>query len=114
MATYPKRGEIWLGVHPDEEFERPCLIVSTNSRNLNSNSVIVVPITSNLTPSPTHVELDIGDGGLSQKSMVRCENIATIYKEFLGDDALGRALSQNKMSEIERAILRAVGIVNLS
>jgi|GEM_PF-5552710 len=26
--SFPKRGEIWLGTPPDEDSERPCLIVS--------------------------------------------------------------------------------------
>jgi mRNA-degrading endonuclease toxin of MazEF toxin-antitoxin module len=57
MATFPRRGEIWLVEFPDDPKLRPALIVSLDARNEFSNSVLAVPITTNLRPAPTHVLL---------------------------------------------------------
>jgi mRNA-degrading endonuclease toxin of MazEF toxin-antitoxin module len=48
MAAFPRRGEIWLVDFPDDPKSRPALIVSLNSRNEFSNSVLAVPVTGPL------------------------------------------------------------------
>src|SRR5437867_2222769 len=69
-------GEVWLVEFPDDPKARPALIVSADVRNELANSVLAVPITTNLRPSPTHVPLPEGQGGLSHNSMARCENVS--------------------------------------
>jgi mRNA interferase MazF len=71
MAAFPRRGEIWLVDFPDDPKLRPALIVSLDVRNELANSVLAVPITTNLRPSPTHVALPAKQGGLTQDSMAR-------------------------------------------
>ena len=75
MPTYPQRGEVWLTSLPDDPKRRPSLIVSIDVRNEMSNSVLTVPITTNLRPSPTHVFLPAMQGGLTHDSVARCENV---------------------------------------
>ena len=61
----PYRGEIWvahLGSHPNtsvQEGSRPVLIVSNDKGNHTSNTVVVLPLTSQIKRSelPSHVEL---------------------------------------------------------
>jgi mRNA-degrading endonuclease toxin of MazEF toxin-antitoxin module len=38
----------------------------------------VVPLTSTLRPSPTHVDLPAGEGGLDRPSMANCEQATTL------------------------------------
>lgn len=89
--VFPRRGEVWLVAFPDDPKSRPALIVSPDSRNQYSNSVLAVPITTNLRPAPTHVLLPAGEGGLSFDSMARCENVSYLHK-----DRLGRGRSINR------------------
>lgn len=61
----PYRGEIWiaqLGSHPNTSVQegcRPVLIVSNDKGNHTSNTVVVLPLTSQIKRSelPSHVEL---------------------------------------------------------
>jgi len=111
---YPKRGEIYLVKLPGQPADkkaRPALIVSLNVRNRLANDVIVVPISTTLRPSPTHVELPQGEGGLNQISIAKCEQIATLDKSFLIRGPFSGVISVAKISEIEKAIQRAIGII---
>jgi mRNA interferase MazF len=89
MASFPRRGEIWLVDFPDDPKSRPALIVSLNARNEFSNSVLAVPVTTNLRPSPTHVALPAKQGGLMHDSMARCENVSYLHKSRLSHGPLG-------------------------
>jgi len=74
--TFPKRGEIyWAKIpgQPGDTKERPVLIVSSDSRNQFADDVIVVPLSTTLRPSPTHVHLPASSAGLLQSSMAKCE-----------------------------------------
>ena len=110
---YPKRGEIYLvrfSGRPTDSKTRPALIVSLDVRNRLANDVIVVPISTTLRPSPTHVELPKNEAGLNHTSMAKCEQITTLDKSFLVRGPFSGAVSPLKMSEIEKAIQRAIGI----
>jgi mRNA-degrading endonuclease toxin of MazEF toxin-antitoxin module len=109
-AQLPRRGDIWLVEFPDDPKLRPALIVSLDARNELANSVLAVPITSNLRPSPTHVLLPAKQGGLALDSMARCENISYLHKTRLARGPLGAAISPTLMREIERCLLRSLGI----
>ena len=110
MANFPARGEIWLVDFPDDPKSRPALIISINSRNEFSNSVLAVPVTTNLRPSPTHVPLPAKQGGLSLDSMARCENVSYLHKSRLQRGPLAGTLSPALMREVERALLRSMGL----
>ena len=112
--SYPQRGEIYLVRLPGQPKDvkaRPALIVSLDVRNRLANDVVVVPISTTLRPSPTHVELPKGEGGLDQISMVKCEQITTLEKSFLIRGPFSGAISSRKIDEIEKAIQIAIGIV---
>src|SRR5437764_13199465 len=99
MGPFPRRGEVWLVEFPDDPKSRPALIVSPDVRNELANSVLAVPLTTNLRPSPTHVLLPVGQGGLPHDSMARCENVSYIHKSRLGRDALGAGASAALMRD---------------
>ena len=109
-GQFPRRGEVWLVAFPDDPKLRPALIVSPDIRNEFANSVLAVPITTNMRPAPTHVLLPVGQGGLSRESMARCENASYLHKSRLGRSALGGTVGDALMREIERCLLRAFGI----
>lgn len=112
--TYPQKGEIYLVRLPGQpkgKKARPVLIVSLDIRNRLANDVIVVPVSTTLRDSPTHVELPIGEGGLTQRSMAKCEQITTLDKSFLIRGPFSGKISLQKMSEVEEAIQKAIGVV---
>jgi mRNA interferase MazF len=110
MAHFPRRGEVWLVEFPDDPKTRPALIVSTNVRNELATSVLAVPITTNLRPAPTHVPLPAGQGGLLHESMARCENVSYLHKSRLVRGPLAGAVSATLMRDVERCLLRSLGI----
>jgi mRNA interferase MazF len=110
MATFPRRGEVWMVDFPDDPKSRPALIVSLDVRNELANSVLAVPITTNLRPSPTHVALPAKQGGLQHDSMARCENVSYLHKSRLSRGPLADMISSALMGEVERGLLRSLGI----
>jgi len=112
--AYPRRGEIYLvrvPSQPKDTKPRPALVVSLDVRNRLANDVIVVPLSTTLRPSPTHVELSEGEGGLDQTSMAKCEQITTLDKSFLIRGPFSGTITPMRMTEVETAIQRAIGIV---
>lgn len=89
---------------------RPVLIVSPNYRNERASDVIIVPSTTILLDAPTHVRLRRGEGGIRVASVLKCEQVTTLHRSWLDDSPLGPALSASRMAEVERAVLRAIGI----
>ncbi len=110
MPSFPRRGEVWLVEFPDDPKRRPALIVSPDIRNEFANSVLAVPVTTSLRPSPTHVPLSAGQGGLSHDSMARCENVSYLHKSRLARAPLAGTISPMLMRDVERCLLRALGI----
>ena len=110
MSDFPRRGEIWQVQLPDESKRRPALIISTNTRNQFSNSVLIVPITSNLKPSQTHVLLPAGQGGLKHASMARCENLGYLQKGLVHRAGFSGEVAPGLLRQIETSILLALGI----
>jgi mRNA-degrading endonuclease toxin of MazEF toxin-antitoxin module len=89
---------------------RPVLIISPNVRNDLASDVIVIPCSTRLSTAPTHVRLRRGEGGVSEASVLKCEQIATLHKGDIRLQPLGGALPPNRVLEVERAILRAIGV----
>jgi mRNA interferase MazF len=110
MAAFPRRGEVWLVEFPDDPKLRPALVVSPDVRNELANSVLAVPMTTNLRPAPTHVPLPAGTGGLAHDSMARCENVSYLHKSRLARGPLGGAIPAPLMRDIERCLLRSFGM----
>jgi len=114
MIEYPKRGDIYLVNLPSKPKDiknRPALVVSLDIRNKLANDIVVVPLSTNLRPSPTHVLLKKGGGGLSKASMAKCEQVTTIDKSLLIRGPFAGKISDEKMNEIEKAIMIAIGVI---
>lgn len=109
-GAFPHRGEVWLVEFPDDPKSRPALIVSPDARNQFANSVLAVPITTNLRPAPTHVHLPAGECALSFDSMARCENVSYIHKSRLRRGPFTGTIRATLMREVERCLLRALSI----
>jgi len=75
-----------------------------------TSDVIVVPISSILRDAPTHARLRAREGGLPRRSVAKCEQITTLRRERLLSRPLGGPLSIVRMAEVEKAILRAIGV----
>jgi len=109
---HPRRGCVYWVHVPDEPGakRRPAVVVSPDSRNRLASDVIVVPISSVLRQAPTHVRLWVREGGLPRPSMAKCEQITTLRRDRLVPRPLGGNIAASRMVEIEKGILRAIGI----
>lgn len=109
---YPRRAHLYWVRIPDEPGgkRRPALVVSPDSRNRLANDVIVVPVSSVLRDAPTHVRLRTREGGLERASLAKCEQITTLRRDRLASRPIGGSVPPSRMVEIEKAILRAIGV----
>lgn len=112
MNAAPLRGCLyWVKIPGEPEAKRrPALVVSIDARNRLANDVLVVPASTTLRPAPTHVRLKKGVGGVVTDTILKCEQITTLPKHLLSDSALGGPLSGALLEEVERGVLRAIGI----
>ena len=113
IATgHPRRGHIYWVTVPSEpgRKRRPALVVSVDVRNRLASDVMVVPASTALREAPTHVRLRRRQGGLSRVSVLKCEQLTTLPKSLLSDAPLGGHLSAKVMIEVEKAVLRAIGV----
>jgi len=102
-----KRGHVyWAGL----DKRRPVLVVSIDVRNARANDVLVVPCSTNLRGAPTHVRLSRGEAGLPQDCVLKCEQITTVKQGDVDSAPLGLPLRPSRMAEVERAVMRAIGI----
>jgi len=110
--VHPLRGHLYWVTIPGEpgKKRRPALVVSIDVRNRLANDVMVVPASTVLRPAPTHVSLHRHQGGLPERSVLKCEQLTTLPKEALSESSLGGPLAGNTMVEVEKAILRAIGV----
>ena len=114
MSEFPQRSEIYLvrlPGHPRDRKARPALVVSLDIRNRLANDVMVVPLTRTLRAAPTHVKIEQGEGGLTSTSMAKCEQLTTLDKTFLLRGPFAGKVRDATMADVERATLRAIGIV---
>ena len=112
MSLNPLRGCFYWVAIPGEPGakRRPGLVVSVNARNRLANDVLVIPASTTPRLAPTHVRLRKGTGGLRADSMLKCEQITTLPKALLSETALGGPLSAGLLEEVERGVLRAIGV----
>lgn len=113
-AAFPKRGEIYLikAVKSAGDLKkRPAIVVSVDVRNQYSRTVLVVPLTSDLSsaPVPTRVLIQPGEGGLQTESMAVCENIVVVQKSYLDQGPYG-AVSAKTLGKVCRGVQIAIGI----
>jgi mRNA interferase MazF len=85
----PLRGEVWLvDLNParghEQAGKRPGLIVSVDLFNQGpAGLVVILPITTKAKGIPFHIEINISEGGLTQQSFIKCEDVRSIAKERL-------------------------------
>lgn len=109
----PRRGEIWYAFTPgqpdDPHQPRPGLVISENVRNRRADDLIIVPIFSLGRPGPTRLVIPAGTGGLPHDSMIFCDELATIDRDFLVSGPLGPLVPDTMLDRVVRAIFIAVG-----
>ena len=104
-----RRGQVyWAETY--QEKRRPVLVLSPDIRNELANDVIVAPLSSTLRTGPWHVRISAPEGGVPRPSVIQCEQVTTLPKHRLSRDSLGGSLSPARMREVERGVLRAIGI----
>jgi mRNA-degrading endonuclease toxin of MazEF toxin-antitoxin module len=89
---------------------RPALLLSPDARNDKGRDVIVIPASTVMREGPWHVRLKKGEGGLPAPLVLLCEQITTVPKDCLDATTLGGPLSAARIGEVERAVLRAIGV----
>ncbi|HAX77554.1 MAG TPA: growth inhibitor PemK [Cyanobacteria bacterium UBA11372] len=101
----PLKGDIWLvDLNPTRGHEqagkRPCLVVSVDLFNQGASGLVVVlPITSKEKGIPFHVEVNPPEGGLTQRSFIKCEDVRSISTERLLQK--WGVVSSTTMNEVE-------------
>lgn len=85
-------------------------MLSVNARNERASDLIAIPCSTTLREAPTHVRLGRGEGGAPQACMLKCEQITILPKEDVDLSPLGTALTAGRLAEVERAVLRAIGV----
>ncbi|MBO1350346.1 MAG: type II toxin-antitoxin system PemK/MazF family toxin [Hormoscilla sp. GUM202] len=86
-GSYPRQGEIYLSRalrQLGDTKKRPVVVVSMNTRDELSDSVIVVPFTSEIAggENPTRILIAAGEGGWETDSLAVCENVSAISPVF--------------------------------
>ena len=74
------------------------------------DDLIVVPVFSTGQLGPTRVTLPARSSGLRHNSVIFCEEITTIDRDFLARGPVG-SLSSKLMEAVVRSIRRAIGEV---
>jgi len=83
------RGEVWtVNLNPVRGHEqagyRPGLVVSVDIFNHGpAGLVVIVPITTKEKGIPFHVRINPPEGGVSEKSFIKCEDIRSVSTERL-------------------------------
>ena len=114
MGVNPKplRGCLYWVTIPGEPGgkRRPALVVSIDARNRLANDVLVIPASTTLRVAATHVRIRKGTGGILEDSVLKCEQVTTLPKSLLSESSLGGPLSAGLLQDVERGVLRAIGV----
>lgn len=102
-----RRGYLYWAV---VDRRRPVLVLSVDARNARASDIIVVPCSTTMREAPTHVRLRRGEGGLPAACLLKCEQITTLPTGQVDVAPLGASLSHARLLEVERAVLRAIGV----
>jgi mRNA interferase MazF len=102
-----KRSEVrWVTFeHPDKR--RPAVILTRNSAIGYLSTVTVAPITTTIRPTPSAVRLG-PDDGLAEDCSANLHNTQTVAQTAVG--ALIAVLTENKMAQVESALLFALSM----
>lgn len=110
-----KRGDVYLAnLDPVKGSEqagtRPVLVFEDDRLIPHTLTVVVIPFTTNLAMQklPTCVLVPAGEGGLRQDSVAICHQIRALDKRGLV--TCWGTLPSKRVAEIERTVLRTLGI----
>ena len=85
-----RRGDIFLVdlnpvVGTEQAGIRPALVIQIDRANVSSPHTIIIPLTTRIreTILPSHVKIPAGIGGLTEDSILLCEQIRVIDKRRL-------------------------------
>lgn len=92
---------------------RPVLVVSEDVRNEHRDDLMVVPVFSRGRLGPTRVQLAAGAEGLDHDSVLFCEELTTIDRDFLASGPLGARVGAPALRAVVHAVRRAIGDVVL-
>ena len=92
-----------------ERKQRPALVVSVNARNRLADDVLVVPASTTLRPADARPG-EKGNRRPAARFFLKCEQITTLSKRLLSPSALGGPLSEAVLEDVERGVLRALGV----
>lgn len=114
MVTF-KRGDVVLCdlnpiVGTEQSGIRPCVVLQIDRANAVSPHTIIAPFTTRIrrTMLASHVLIEAGIGGLSQDSVLLCEQVRVIDKRRIVK-VLGR-LEEGYMEEIGKALSAILGL----
>jgi mRNA interferase MazF len=102
-----ERGEVRWYTFPVPDKTRPVLILTRGSAIRYLNAVTVAPITTTVRGVPSEVKLTTDDG-LPKDCAVNFHNLQTVAKARIG--AWITNLSPERMAEVDRALLFALGV----
>jgi mRNA interferase MazF len=110
------RGDVYLAfLDPSQGSEqagtRPVIIVSRDAINLQSPVVVVVPLATRVNRNrllPSHVEIKMGEAGLTVDSVALCEQVRSVSTTRL-TRALGH-LSAITISQLNGALKIALDL----
>lgn len=112
---FPRQGSVYLSKalkQGGDTKKRPVLVVSVDSRNQYSRTVLVVPFSSDITASSGHpgrVVVNVPEGGLERPSVALCDLITTVEKHYLDQQPYGMIQPQT-FQHVQQGILMAIGI----
>lgn len=116
LKDYPKRGDVYIadlnpGFGREIHKKRPSLIISNNTINRNSFSVIILPFSSVV---PQNLSPDIvtdSSKGLNKPSVILTDQIRSVDKDRLVRK-IGK-LSKGTLEEVEEALKLVLGMIEL-
>jgi mRNA interferase MazF len=110
----PARGEVYYAdLDPvrghEQAGRRPVLVVSATLFNEGpANLVVVLPMTTRERGIPLQVAIDPPEGGVTKRSLIKCEDIRSIDSRRL-DGRLG-AISAATMDAVEERLRALLGL----
>jgi mRNA interferase MazF len=102
-TVQPSLGDIWfVDLNPtrgrEQSGKRPAMVISVDAFNHGPAELIVVlPLTTKDKQIPFHVPITPPEGGLAQRSYIKCEDVRSVSKDRLmsrlGSVSIGTILS---------------------
>lgn len=103
-----RRAHLYWARVPPEKKRRPVIVLSVDRRNELAHDIVVAPCSTTLKPGPWHVRLPSGTARLAHPSVVKCEQVTTLLKEWIDPHPIGGPVPRQVLLEVRAAILAAL------